>query len=122
MRRRGRYRHLITLQKTVTSGTDAFGAPIKAWQTVNPVWADISPASMTSARGAELRVLDAAVYGLDPVIVTFQPYPGVKIDWRFLYYNDFSDFIETYEIKAVRETNADDEMSFIAARVLTGTT
>lgn len=120
--RAGRLQHEITLQKKVASGTDSFGAPVETWQDVARVWADLTPASMTSPRGAELRVLDAAVYGLDPVIVTLYPYPGVTIDWRFLHYDAFSDTIETYEIKAPRLTNSGDMAAFIATKVLQGTT
>lgn len=120
--RAGRLQHQITLQKPVAGGKDALGAPIETWTDVDIVWADLSPASMASPRGAARMVLDAAVYGLDPKIVTFYPYPGVDIGWRFLYYNAFSDLVEIYEIKAYRENNAGDLACFIAAMVTQGTT
>jgi head-tail adaptor len=100
------------LQKKDVSGSTSFGTPQEVWVDVDIVWCDISPASMSSMRGASETILAGAETPLDVVVITLYPYPGVTAAWRAIN-QDGSGRI--YDLKAARETNDRSEMSFYAA-------
>ena len=122
--RAGRLRHLIRLQRHNVSGTDSYGAATFAWGDFATAWADISPVSMVTARGALKTILDGVELGIDPVLITLHPQPNVTILNRVLYTDPFdTDFpLKVYELKAKLLNNAYDEMVFVATRIRDETT
>lgn len=112
-------RHRITLLRKVDSGTDSYGSPTYTWTPQDDVMADISPISLVSARGAVRGLIDGALMGLDAVLVTLRPYPDVSILWRFQYIDSFDATlpVKIYELKAVLESNKQNELVFIADRI-----
>lgn len=117
--RAGRLRHLVQIQRKNLTGTDSYGTPTYGWIDAEFAWADISPVSLVSARGALLQVLDGVVLGLDSMLITLHPQPNVTIDNRVLFTDPFdTDFpVKTYELKAVLRNNQYDEMVFVAIRI-----
>lgn len=110
MRAAGRRQHEITLEQQVTSGTDAYGAPITTWvPQPKPVWASIDPPSLRAMRGGGEKILAGADTALDLMQVTLYPVPGLEPEtWRFRYEG------RVYDIKTARLNNGGDELSLLA--------
>jgi head-tail adaptor len=113
----GKLRHLCQLQYP-TYVPDSFGTPIKTWNDdtngvvdgpVVKTWMSIDPASMASMRGASETILAGAETPVDLAIITLRPRDDIDTTWRVLY------GVKIYDLKAVRQTNRNDEMTFFAA-------
>lgn len=110
MRAAGRRQHEITLERLVTSGTDAYGSPIAAWVAEpSPAWASIDPPSLQAMRGGGEKILAGADTAIDLVQITMYPYPGLEPEtWRVRCEG------RVYDIKTARLNNGGDELSLLA--------
>ena len=106
------------LQQRQKGAPDPFGAPAVTWVNVDQIWCDIEPASLTSARGAQIEVLDGEQRIVDRVFITMHAYPGVvdAIDWRIAWPDPGSAGGGTtryYRLESLRTQDAQGVQTFV---------